>query len=262
MVDLMKRSALASLVLLIGFSAVASGQAVKAPQAVRITWLGHAAFEIVSPGGTRLLIDPWIGENSATPAAFKDTTRYANPATRPDGILVTHAHGDHDADVAQLARVSDAKVVASGDHVEAMKIPDGHYRTINIGGKQRIGDVDIYAVPAMHSVTPGHALGYVLRFADGRTLYDTGDTWIFGDMALIEKFFHPSIILIASGGGRAGEDPVTAAEAIRSYFHPNVIVPMHWGTLPPPFASEAEVRRAFGSDKRARILVPGIETRF
>lgn len=67
-----------------------------------------------------------------------------------------------------------------------MKIPDGHYMTINIGGVQHVGDVDIYAVPAMHSVTPGHALGYVLRFADGRTLYDTGDTWIFGDMALIE----------------------------------------------------------------------------
>ncbi|MEO5902532.1 MAG: MBL fold metallo-hydrolase [Gemmatimonadaceae bacterium] len=170
---------------------------------IRITWLGRVGFEIVSPGGTRLLIDPWIGDNPATPAAFKDSAHYSAPTTRPAAILVTHAHRDHDANVAHLARLSDAKVIATGDHIEAMKIPDGHYMTINIGGVQHVGDVDIYAVPAMHSVTPGHALGYVIRFKDGRTLYDTGDTWIFGDMALIEKHFHPSIILIASGGGRA-----------------------------------------------------------
>jgi Predicted Zn-dependent hydrolases of the beta-lactamase fold len=47
---------------------------------IRVTWLGHAAFEVVSPTGTRLLIDPWIGDNPATPAAFKDSTRYSTPA--------------------------------------------------------------------------------------------------------------------------------------------------------------------------------------
>lgn len=114
----------------------------------------------------------------------------------------------------------------------------------------------------MHSVTPGHALGYVLRFANGRTLYDSGDTWIFGDMSLIEKMFHPSIIFIASGGGRAGEDPATAAEAIRMYFHPDVVLPMHWGALPPPFANEADVRKGFANEKRARFLKPGVETSF
>jgi L-ascorbate metabolism protein UlaG (beta-lactamase superfamily) len=239
-----------------------SAQARPATQPIRITWMGHAAFEIVSSGGTRLLIDPWIGDNPATPAAFRDSTRYSAESTRPAAILVTHAHSDHDADVARLARLSDAKVIASGDHIEAMKIPDGHYMSINIGGMQRVGDVEIFAVPAMHSVTPVHEMGYVLRFADGRTLYDTGDTWIFGDMSLIEKFYHPSIILIASGGGRAGEDPATAAEAVRMYFQPEVVIPMHWGALPPPFATEAEVRRGFAREKHARILVPGTEVRF
>ena len=36
--------------------------------------------------------------------------------------------------------------------------------------------------------------------------------WAFGDMALIERFFHPAILLLAAGGGRAGGDPATAAE--------------------------------------------------
>src|SRR5436190_12163221 len=43
---------------------------------ISITWLGHAAFEIVSPGGTHLLIDPFLTKNPATPAENKDLARY------------------------------------------------------------------------------------------------------------------------------------------------------------------------------------------
>jgi L-ascorbate metabolism protein UlaG (beta-lactamase superfamily) len=229
---------------------------------IRITWLGHAGFEIISPGGTRLLIDPWIEGNSAAPPAFRDSSRYMASETRPSAILVTHAHGDHAADVPRFARVSGAPVVATGDHLEAMKIPEGHYLSINIGGVQKVGDVEIYAVPAVHSVEPGHAIGFVLRFSDGRTLYHTGDTWVFGDMSLIEQLFHPSIVLFGMGGGRAGESPATAAFAIRKYFHPKIIVPMHFGTLPPPFATEQDVRDAFRGDARLRILTPGREVVF
>lgn len=86
---------------------------------IRVTWLGHAGFEIVSAGGTRLLIDPWLEGNSAAPVAYRDSTRYSAPSTRPAAILVTHAHGDHDADAARLSRLSGAKVVATGDHISS-----------------------------------------------------------------------------------------------------------------------------------------------
>ena len=242
-------------------STVSMAQAPASPQPIRVRWLGHAAFEVVSPGGTRLLIDPWLLENPSTPAAYRDTTYWMRPEHRPAAILATHPHSDHDADVALLARVTGSKVVAVGDHIEAMHIPEGRYLSINIGGVQRVGDVEIHAVPAMHSSTPGRALGFVLRFADGRSLYHTGDTWVFGDMALIERFYHPEIILIAAGGGRAGEDPATAAYAIRTYFHPKVIVPMHWGTMP-WLATEADVRAAFRGDDRVRVMKPGEERSF
>ncbi|HET8625119.1 MAG TPA: MBL fold metallo-hydrolase, partial [Gemmatimonadales bacterium] len=145
------------------------------PESAQFTvrWLGHAAFEIVSPGGTRVLIDPWLVENPSAPAAYKDTTRWAHAEVRPAAILVTHPHGDHDGEVAMLARLSGAKVVATGDHIQKMGIPEGQVLSINIGGMQKVGDVEIHAVPAMHSVEPGRALGYVVRFADGRALYHT-----------------------------------------------------------------------------------------
>lgn len=233
-----------------------------APAPIRLTWLGHAGFEIVSPGGTRLLIDPWIAGNAALPPGYGDTARYAAPATRPAAILVTHPHGDHAGDAPALARVSGAQVVATGDHLEQMQIPEGHYLSINIGGMQQVRDVEIHAVPAMHSVEPGQALGYVLRFSGGRTLYHSGDTWAFGDMALIERFFHPTILLLAAGGGRAGEDPATAAFVARTYFNPQVVIPMHYGALPPPFATLEDVVAAFGADPRLRLATPGVELSF
>jgi L-ascorbate metabolism protein UlaG (beta-lactamase superfamily) len=250
----------ASVVLCVVLTGTGSpGHTQGAPAPIRLTWIGHAGFEIVSPGGTRVLIDPWISGNRMVPAAYADTTRYAAPATRPAAILVTHPHADHDGDVPTLARLSGAQVVATGDHLQKMKIPEGRYLSINIGGVQEVGDVEIHAVPAMHSVEPGRALGYVLRFPDGRTLYHSGDTWAFGDMALIERFFHPTILLLAAGGGRAGQDPATAAMVARTYFRARVVIPMHYGSLPAPFASREEVAAAFGSDPRVRLPTPGTE---
>jgi len=76
--------------------------------AIKVTWLGHAAFEVVSPGGTKLLIDPFLTRNPATPPAFKDLGRY-----RPDAILVSHSHFDHAADAMDIARATGAPALLS-----------------------------------------------------------------------------------------------------------------------------------------------------
>ena len=64
-----------------GTATAASTQAAPAPAPIRVRWLGHAAFEVVSPGGTRVLIDPWLLENPSTPAAYRDTTYWDGPTT-------------------------------------------------------------------------------------------------------------------------------------------------------------------------------------
>ncbi|NOK37357.1 metal-dependent hydrolase [Corallococcus exercitus] len=226
------------------------------PQEFHVTWLGHAGFEVVSPGGTRLLIDPWLKENPRAPEAWKDLTRLAR--TPPAAILLTHSHGDHAQDVHTLARLSGAPVVGTGETLRWLKVPEAQQLTVNVGGSTRIGDVTIHAVPAMHSCEPdGRPLGYVLVLPGGRSLYHTGDTWLFGDMALVQELLHPDIVLLNVGGGRYGMDPRTAALAVRKYFRPSIIVPMHFGTFE-PLATEAQAREALGSDTRVRWLTPGI----
>jgi L-ascorbate metabolism protein UlaG (beta-lactamase superfamily) len=109
----------------------------------------------------------------------------------------------------------------------------------------------------VHSSDPGgRPLGFVLEFADGRTLYHTGDTWIFNDMEWIQKLFHPNIILLCAGGGPYTQDPRIAKLAVDTYFSPQTIIPMHYGTFP-VLATEAQVRVRFMGDRRATIMKPG-----
>jgi L-ascorbate metabolism protein UlaG (beta-lactamase superfamily) len=226
-----------------------------AAKKITITWLGHASFLVTSPGGTQLLLDPFLRQNPSTPDSLKDTSRY-----HPAAILVTHSHFDHSGDAKAIALASGAPVVAAYDWAQTLGLPDGKVMGLNVGGSVKVGDVTIHAVPAMHgSVPDGRPMGFVLEFADGRRIYDTGDTWIFGDMSLIQAIYHPNIILLCVGGGPFTENPQVAALAVRKYFHPSVIIPMHYATFP-VLASVADVRAAFRGDRRLRVMTPG-ETR-
>ena len=224
---------------------------------ITVTWLGHATFLVTSPGGTQLLLDPFLRQNPSTPDSLKDTTRY-----HPAAILVTHSHFDHSADAKAIALASGAPVVASYDWAQTLGLPAAQVMGVNVGGTVKIGDVVIHAVPAMHgSVPDGRPLGFVLEFADGRRLYHTGDTWIFGDMSLIQEVYHPNIILLCVGGGPYTENPQAAARAVRKYFRPTVIIPMHYGTFP-ALATAADVRAAFRGDRRLKVMTPGETLQF
>jgi len=241
---------------LMASAAGAQSSAKKAAQPITVRWLGHAAFEITSAGGTKIVIDPFITGNPATPQALKSLDRYGS-TWKPNAILVSHSHSDHSADAKAIAEKSGAPVVSAFEWVSTLKLPDAQTLGGNVGGTFKFGDVTVHIVPAMHSSDPGgRPLGFVLEFADGRTLYHTGDTWVFGDMALIQDMYHPNIILLNVGGGPYTEDPKTAAMAIRRYFKPATIVPMHYKTFP-GLATDADVRAAFPGDRRLVIMNPG-----
>ncbi len=222
---------------------------------VKLRWLGHAAFEVESSGGTKLVIDPFITDNPVTPEPLKKLDRYKN-VDKPHAILVSHSHGDHSGNAKEIAKLSDAPVIGMVDWVSALELPPEQSKGGNIGGEIRIRDVSVHLVPATHSTEAGSPIGFVIEFADGRTLYHTGDTWIMSDMALIEEVHHPDIVLTCAGGGPYTQSPKVAALSIRKFFKPSVIVPMHFATFP-VLATEADVRAVFEGDSRAVIMKPG-----
>ena len=222
---------------------------------VKLRWLGHAAFEIESSGGTRLLVDPFITDNPVTPEPLKQLDRYEG-RDKPHAILVSHSHSDHSGNAKEIAKMTGAPVIGMVEWVSSLKLSAEQSKGGNIGGEIRVGDVSVHLVPATHSTDGGSPIGFVIEFADRRTLYHTGDTWIMSDMALIEEVHHPDIILTCAGGGPYTQNPTIAALSIRKFFKPSVIVPMHFATFP-VLATESDVRAAFAGDSRAVIMKPG-----
>jgi len=220
---------------------------------VKVQWLGHAAFEITSPAGTVLLLDPYLTQNPNTPHSLKRLGRY-----HPAAIVVLHSHADHFGDALALAKANRVKIISP--RMTAVygreTLADSLQLIFNVGGTAQVGDVRISAVPAMHSSDfGGRPIGIILSFTNGETIYHTGDTWVFSDMALIQEF-------LGVGGGPFGQDAATARAAVRKYFRPRVIVPMHYGPVPFRLATEADIRAVFAGDKRVRVLQPGQSARF
>jgi L-ascorbate metabolism protein UlaG (beta-lactamase superfamily) len=69
-----------------------------------VTWLGHGTFLLTSPGGRRIVVDPWLEGNPACPPG-----RVTVDAA--DLVLLTHGHLDHVHDAAAIAKRTGATVV-------------------------------------------------------------------------------------------------------------------------------------------------------
>lgn len=198
-----------------------------------VTWLGHGTFLLRSPGGRRLLIDPWLEGNPSCPADFKQVDQI-------DLVLVTHGHFDHVSDAAAVAGRTGATVVGIFEVCHWLE-SKGVTTTsgMNKGGTQEQHGIRISMVDAKHSSSfvddgrityLGEAAGFVLRFENGLTAYFAGDTALFGDMRLIKDLYHPSIAFLPIGDFFT-MDPVAAAKAAE-FLGVKHVIPMHYGTFP------------------------------
>ncbi len=70
----------------------------------KITYFGHATFSLTTPSGQVGLIDPFVMHNPSTPEKLKKFSRL-------DVIFLSHAHGDHFADLIELAKLARLKSI-------------------------------------------------------------------------------------------------------------------------------------------------------
>lgn len=222
---------------------------VLAGETTLLTWYGQSAFKITTPKGKVLLIDPWL----ANPLNKSGAADLAS-LVRVDYVLITHGHGDHIGNGVQIARKTGAKLVANYDLGRSLvqyggfpeKLAERAYMGFP-GGEVETPDheVTIRFVPAVHSsivegapVSPlpgkvvygGTAGGFVIMIKNGPTIYHTGDTDVFSDMALIGSL-NKIDIMLACIGGHFTMGPQRAALAAK-LVNPGLVVPMHFGANP------------------------------
>ena len=197
-----------------------------------LTWLGHSAFRVESPGGERIYVDPFLTGNPKTPDGEREPERC-------DLILLTHGHGDHLGDTVSIHQRFGCPVVAQVElrgWLTANGIgDDGGAHSMNKGGTIEVAGVNVTLTHANHSSsTPdgtyaGESCGFVLELEDGFTLYFAGDTNVFGDLSLIGRIYQPDVAVIPIGdhftmGPREAAVALELLGVVRC-------VPCHWGTF-------------------------------
>jgi len=210
------------------------GEVMKLDRDVKIKYLGHSTFLFTTPGGKRILIDPWVENNPACPAADKQLDRL-------DTMLITHGHGDHMGDALSLARRFKPKIACI--HEIALWLGGkgvGNVTGMNKGGSVQVGDIRATMVNALHSssiveddgtiVYAGEAAGYVVEFENGFRIYHAGDTCVFSDMRIIADLYKPELLFLPIGDLYT-MSPAEAAYACR-LMNPQFVIPMHYATFP------------------------------
>jgi len=200
-------------------------------QSLAITWLGHSAFRLRTPGGKEVLLDPWYTGNPSFPAS-------ARPKAA-DLILISHGHSYHSTDAAAMAKQTGATVVGIWEVTSWLSTKGvQNIEPMNKGGTITAKGLRITLTDARHSssfddngiVYLGEAACFIVRLENGQTIYFAGDTALFGDMKMSGERYKPDIAFLPIGD-RFTMGPDTAALAAQ-WLGVKQVVPMHHGTFP------------------------------
>jgi len=149
---------------------------------MKITFYGHASLGI-EVGGKKIIVDPYISPNPKASHIDVD-------ALEADFILLTHAHGDHIADVESIAQRTNATIVSNAEIAGYYEKKGFRTHPMNHGGSWDFDFGNVKYVNAIHSSSfpdgsyGGNPGGFVIE-GERKNIYIAGDTALTFDMQLI-----------------------------------------------------------------------------
>jgi len=258
----------------------AAGASPSLAQTVKITPLGShdgefcrndRAMIFEDPDGTRLLYDAGRTVRGA------DDPRLG----QIDGVLLSHVHGDHLGDqhgktanagtcakpklevkvapssnTEKIAVAKKAKFFVGGEmnswfnaRIPAAGGDKSQVLLVRFGGTRKLGGVQIWSVPAVHSngisaaflrgdiakqmkdngltAYVGPPGGYVLRFSNGLTVYLSGDTGVTAEQDTVVRRSLGAKLVVMNIGGIFSTGPQEAAYVINDLVKPTAVIASH-----------------------------------
>ncbi|HPP07175.1 MAG TPA: MBL fold metallo-hydrolase [Syntrophorhabdaceae bacterium] len=170
---------------------------------MKIKWYGHAAFNITTEDGVRIIIDPYLSN------AFGGALSYGKIQDEADIVLTSHDHDDHNY----------------------TKDINGKFVLINSEGTRSVKGVTIKAIPTYHDPSKGKERGKNLIFvieAEGLRIAHAGDLGHTLEKETIKEIVPVDILLLPVGGFYT-IDPKEATKVMED-LKPAVAIPMHFRT--------------------------------
>ena len=217
---------------------------------VKVTYLGQCGF-LLECNGIRIVTDPYLSDYVDRNFYTEETPwkrLYPAPVSlddiRPDGIVISHAHGDH-LDPWTLApyieKANDVLIAVPAPVADAVsKLGCRNIVHARAGKSFDIKGVTVTPVPCAHTQLHTDEYGrfcelsYLIDFGNGNVIFFGGDMSLYDGLADVIAGASPSLLLLPVNGrddDRTGRDiigNINAEEAAWLSKSLNVpFVPMH-----------------------------------
>lgn len=218
---------------------------------MKIQFLGQNCF-LFQHNGITIISDPFYNIQ-------KDQSGFNLLNQKIDYILITHAHGDHVADVGEiLEQYPEVRIIAQPEVCGYYNHPNSV--DLNFGGSFEIEDLKITMVPASHTSSfpdgtyGGEPAGYFFQY-NKKNVYLAGDTGVISDMALFPRIFGEITLAILPIGGHYTMDPELASFAAAELLKADKVLGCHFDTFPPITIRHYDAQEKF-QNRGVSLIIP------
>lgn len=216
---------------------------------MKINYLGHASLAIET-NGKHLIVDPFITGNELAKNIDINTLK-------ADYILVTHAHGDHVADVETIAKNTGATIVSNAEIAGYYQTKGFNAHPMNHGGSWSFDFGKVKYVNAIHSSSfpdgafGGQPGGFVIE-AD-KNIYIAGDTALTFDMKLIPMRTKLDLAILPIGDNFTMD--VTDASIAAEFVEVNQVLGYHFDTFGYIKIDHENAKQIFANKQKELLLL-------
>jgi len=165
---------------------------------MKIQWLGHACFKLVSSKGVRVITDP-----------FDETVGYDMPAEEADIVTISHRHFDH-------------------AYVQGVK---GQPKLIDKAGSFHVDGISVKGIKSYHDDDNGKKRGDNIIYCfkiDDLNVCHLGDLGHVLNEEQAQEIGPVDVLLIPVGGTYTID--AQKAAVIAMLLRPKMVIPMHFKT--------------------------------